>query len=64
MTAVGSIESVRAEAHIALVDRVDAGSAVQAWVVRARLLRRSFAALSVETGWAIARRIRLTLVGE
>ena len=61
MTAIGAVESVGAEAHVAVVGRVDARGAVQARVVGARLLRRRLAAQPVEAGRALARRVRLTL---
>ena len=60
MAAVGAVESFRAHAHVAVVGSVDASGAVQARIIRARLLGRRLAAASVETGGAVASGVRLT----
>ena len=61
MSAVGAIESVRAQAHVSVVGGVDTGGTVKTRIVRASLLSRRLAPASVESGRAIASRVRLTL---
>ena len=62
VAAVGTVETVRAQAHVTGRRRVHARGSVQARTVGARLLRRRLAAPAVETRRALARRVRLTLI--
>ena len=61
MTAIGAIEAVGAEAHVALVGRVHTGGSVKARIVGASLLCRGLAAASVESSRAVASSVRLAL---